>query len=186
VGLVDDLEAVLDLFEGIDEPHMVVGGLALEALGVPRSTLDIDLQVRLSDPPADWETGFHGWFIAERSKDEIFGQPVLILEGKRTGVPIEMFLTDHWFTEQALDRRTDTDSGLLGRAIPVPSPEDFLLLKAAYSQAPDRGEAKANQDRLDVENVLAEHRDELDRPYLRENAEALGVWDTLKQSLEPE
>jgi hypothetical protein len=184
VGLVDDLGAALDLMEEIGAPHMVVGGIALEALGVPRSTLDIDLQVRLGDPPATQESYFKGWFIAERTRDEVFGQDVLILEGKETGVPVEVFLTSHWFTEQALDRQTRATSGLVDREVPIPTPEDFILLKAAYQASPDRGEAKANQDRLDIEGVHDRFGDEIDRAYIEENARRLDVWAALQPSLE--
>lgn len=183
MGLVEDLEAFLDLAIEIEVPHMLVGGVALEALGVPRSTLYIDVQVRLPEEPSDVSSYFHGWFIAERAKDEVFDQDVIILEGKETGVPVEMFLTDHWFTERALERRTKVESGLLGRRIPVPAAEDFLLLKAAFHAASSRSEAKATQDRLDIEGVVEEHRGDLDRPYIEENARELGVWSTLADAL---
>jgi hypothetical protein len=180
VGLADDLAEALDLLDDLEAPHMVVGAIALEALGVPRSTLDIDLQVQLPDPPARHTSYFHGWFIAERSTDEVFGQDVLILEGKATGVPVEMFLTSHRMTEQALERRTRVRSGLLNREIPVPTPEDFILLKAAYHDDPGRAEAKATQDRLDIEGVVEAHGAELDRAYLEDNARDLGAWETLE------
>lgn len=182
MGLVEDLEAFLDLVIEIEVPHTLVGGVALEALGVPRSTLDIDVQVRLPEEPSDVSSYFHGWFIAERAKDEVFDQDVLILEGKETGVPVEMFLTDHWFTDQALERRTKVESGLLGRPIPVPAVEDFLL-NAAFHAASSRSEAKATQDRLDIEGVVEEHSGDLDRTYLEENARELGVWPTLADAL---
>lgn len=184
VGLVDDLLAALELMEEIDAPHMVVGGIALEALGVPRSTLDIDLQVRLDDPPPRYDSYFHGWFVAERSRDLVFDQDVLILEGRRTGVPVEVFLTSHWFTGQALDRRTSAPSGLLETDIPVPAPEDFILLKAVYHRSPERRESKANQDLLDIEGVVDRYRDTMDDGYLEENARELNVWDLLRGRLD--
>lgn len=188
MGLVEDLDAVLDLMEDLEAPHMVVGGVALEALGVPRSTLDIDLQVRLREAPSNVAAYFHGWFVAERSRDDVFDQDVVILEGKATGVPVEMFLTSHWYTGQALDRRQRVESGLLSREIPVPTPEDFVLLKAAYMEASGRSEAKRNQDRLDIERVVEEHRGEgkdeaFDRAYVEEHAQELGVWDALRDAL---
>lgn len=180
MGLPEDLSAALDLFEELEAPHMVVGGLALEALGVPRSTLDIDLQVHLDDPPDPFSQYFHGWFVDEHARDTIFDQDTLILEGKATGTPVEVFLTGHWFTEQALDRRQTVHSGLLDRSIPVPTPEDFILLKAAYSQGEGRSEAKVTQDRLDIESVLDDRGGDLPLAYLEENARKLEVWDVVE------
>lgn len=180
MGLVDDLAALVDLMEEIGAEFMLVGGVALEALGVPRSTLDIGVQVRLTEPPGSFSTDFHGWFIAERSSDEVFEQDVLILEGRQTGVPVELFLTEHWYTGQALDRRQTVDSGMLGGALPVPQPEDFVLLNAAYRASPSRSEAKSTQDLLDIEGVLEERGDDLDRSYVEENARKLGVWEDLE------
>lgn len=185
MGLAEDLSAALDLFEGLDAPHMVVGGLALEALGVPRSTLDIDLQVHLDEPPDRLSSSFHGWFIDERATDEIFDQETLILEGKVSGTPVEVFLTSHWFTEQALERRQTVPSGLLDRRIPIPTPEDFILLKAAYSQGSSRSEAKATQDRLDIESVLEAHVEDLSLDELEKNARRLGVWKRLERLCRP-
>lgn len=171
---------LLGLMAELEADFMVVGGVALEALGVPRSTLDIDVQVQLPERPGTSSSYFHGWFIAERSTDAVFDQDVLILEGRRTGVPVEMFLTGPWFTEQALDRRQPVTSGLLDQEIPVPSPEDFVLLKEMYRTSPTRGEAKATQDRLDIEGVVEAHRDDLELTYLEETGSQLGVWSSLE------
>jgi hypothetical protein len=47
-SILEDLEA-----EGIE--HMVVGGVALEALGVPRTTFDVDIQVAFVENTYDVE-----------------------------------------------------------------------------------------------------------------------------------
>lgn len=179
MGLVEDLGAFVELLDDLKADYMIVGGLALQGLGIPRSTLDIDVQARLRDPPARHASYFHGWFVDERSKDEVFDQETLILEGRESGVPVELFLTSHWFTRQALERRQTVESSLLDREIPIPTAEDFVLLKAAYWQSDGRAEAKANQDRLDIEGVVEAHGPEMDLGYVKENATQLAVWDDL-------
>lgn len=82
-------------------------------------------------------------------------------------------------TNQALDRRTTTYSARLDREIPLPTPEDFILLKAAYWRHPSRSRAKAAQDGVDIEAVLQNHREDLDRSYLEENARKLDLWEPL-------
>lgn len=183
MGLADDLALFLDLLKRIDAPHMVVGALALDALASPRSTFDADVQVRLEDPPSSTSSRFHGWFIEERSHDEVFDQETLILRHQGSPYPIELFLTTHWLPTQALQRRTTVHSDRLDREIPLPTPEDFILLKAAYWQHPSRSKAKAAQDAVDIEAVAEHHHTGLDRAYLETHADDMDLWDALSELL---
>lgn len=184
--LEEALSALLERLDDHEIPYMVVGGVALEGLGVPRATLDIDVQIRVGEPPAVSDAYFLGLFVEEHSRDDVFDQPAVILMDPETGVPFELFITDHWFTEQAFDRRRHLHSDLLDRGVPLPTPEDFLLLKACYWQDADRPRAKANQDELDLEGVIAAHQGGLDLTYLEENGRRLDVWDPLSQKLDAE
>lgn len=159
---------------------MVVGALALDALASPRSTFDADIQVRLEDPPSDTTSYLHGWFIEERAKDEVFDQDTLILRKDGSPYPVGLFLTSHWLPVQALERGTAVHSERLDRDVPIPTPEDSILLKAAYWQHPSRSKAKAAQDAVDIEAVLDHHQGSLDLGYLREHAETLELWDELQ------
>lgn len=181
--LEDALDALLDLLDDHDVGYMLVGGIALEGLGVPRSTLDIDVQVRVEDPPSISETSFLGRFIEDHAHDDVFDQKTLTLIDRDTGVPFALFITGHWFTEQAFDRRETVQSDLLDRDLHLPTPEDFLLLKACYWQAADRPAAKANQDELDIEGVIAGHQGSLDVDYLEANGQRLDVREALAPKL---
>lgn len=68
-------------------------------------------------------------------------------------------------------------SELLGRDVPVPTPEDFVLLKAAHMVHPSRRRTKAAQDALDIEAVARANA--LDETYVQPRAERLGLWDAL-------
>ena len=175
VGIREDLNEILATLEKEQIPHMLVGGLALEALGIVRFTRDIDIQVSIPALPATMPTSFLGCLVDEVALDPVFRQETLVLHIATSGIPIELFRATHWFTVQALARRTMQKSAVLGRSVPIPTPEDFILLKLAYSASPERGDRKSVQDAIDIESVVEAHRGRLDLDYLRENAKKLGV-----------
>lgn len=183
MSLRADVDFVLGRLDRERLPHMLVGGLALEALGMPRSTLDVDLQVALPHPPSMQEPTFLGCFIEERTRDRVFDQDVLIVHRPTSGVPIEVFIATHWFTRQALDRRRPLPSALLGRVVPLPTAEDFVLLKLANMKQPGRPHSKLAQDEIDVQTVLDRAGPKLDGSYLRSNAAQLSVVEPLERFL---
>lgn len=180
--LADDVRTVLATLEEHGIEHMLVGGVAQEALGVPRTTFDVDLQVSLAAPPSPAASSWMGWIIEERTRDAVFGQDVLIIHVPLSSTPFELFLTSHWLTKQALARRVTRESALLGRKVAVPTPEDFMLMKAAHMASASRSERKRAQDALDIEQVAAASLT-LDRAYLREHATRLGLWEQLERLL---
>lgn len=179
MSLARALRKLLDDLDEAGVRHMVVGGVALDALGVPRTTYDIDVQVDPEEGPAASASTYLGRVVEERSHDPVFDQDVLIVHSTVDPVPVELFLTTHWFPRQALDRRQTTDSKVAGRPVPVPTADDLILLKAAFWTASTRSARKAAQDGVDIEGIIAANRKDLDRSYLEETGKKLGVWDAL-------
>lgn len=176
--LIGEAREFLRRLKAAGVPHMLVGAMALDALGPPRSTMDIDIQVHVEGAPTASETTYLGAVVEERSRDPVFEQDVYIVHLPTYAVPIELFVTSHWFTAQALDRRRMVQSGELDE-VPVPTPEDFVLLKAAYHESSQRSRAKRAADAVDIEGVIRGLRGDVDRAYLEENARRLGVWPFL-------
>jgi hypothetical protein len=182
MGVVDDIRRVAATLDAERIPFMLVGGFALDALGVPRATVDVDLQVAMDPPPRAASTVL-GLIIEERSRDSVFDQDVIIGHVPTSGVPIELFITSHWFTRQALERRQTVKSGMLGQEIPIPRVEDFILLKSAYMTSPARSTRKAAQDGVDVETLMQRTAGTLDAAYVEAAARQLGTWDALRPLL---
>lgn len=182
MGIAEDLAWFLDHLEAEGVRALVVGGMALHTFGVPRATLDVDLQID-AEPPGTGVSTYLGLIVEERTRDEVFDQEVLIGHRPTHAVPFELFFVDHWFTRQALERGDRVSSEALGLELPVPTVEDFVLLKLAYATSKTRSPRKANQDLLDLDGVVDGHRDRLDRAFLRENAERLGLTDALDDLL---
>lgn len=182
MGRREEFRQLADLLEDRGIPYMLVGALAMDVLGDPRSTVDVDVQVDM-EPPPPGTTSWEGWFVQERSRDEVFGQETVIVHRPTKTTPFELFLTDHWFTRQALERRQTVVSERFGQKIRVPTAEDFLLLKACYWQHRSRRRSKKAQDGVDIETVFEANRETIDRAYLEGNADELGVWDALGELL---
>lgn len=185
MALADDVRIVLDRLAAEGISHMLVGGVAQEALGVPRTTFDVDLQVALPAPPSPAASIWLDMLVEERSRDPVFDQEVIIAHVALSSTPFEFFLTAHWLTRQALERRWMARSELLGREVPVPTVEDFILMKAAHMVSPTRSTRKSMQDGVDITQVVAAAERPLDGDYLKRNAERLGVWSALQPLLTP-
>lgn len=181
MGRREEFRQLVDLLEDREIPYMLVGALAMDVLGDPRSTVHVQVDM---EPPSPGTTSWEGWFVQERARDEVFDQETLIVHRPTGTTPFELFLTDHWFTRQALERRQTVVSERFGREIPVPTVEDFPLLEACYWQHGSRRRSMKAQDGVDIETVFEANREAIDRAYLAENADELGVWDALKELLE--
>lgn len=179
MGVAEDLRAVLDRFDEEETPVVIVGGIALDILAQPRSTADVDLLVD-DDAPDVGAASYAGLLIEERSRDEVFGQDVVAGHLPTRPLPFELFFAAHPFTRQAVRRRRPVESPEVGRSVPAPTVEDFLVMKAAYSRSPSRSQAKAAQDAVDLEAVIESRRDEIDWDFVEEHSRSLGCWDVLE------
>lgn len=169
---------LLERLEAAGIEYMVVGALAVDAHGMSRMTGDADIQVATEGPPAGAST-FMGCIIEEDVTESVFGQRVLVLHQPTAAIPIEVFMTGHWFTRQALARRASAWCDPLGGHVPLPTAEDLILLKAAYLMSTTRRRRKRIQDGADIESVIEANPD-LDMDYIEENAKKLGVWKDLQ------
>lgn len=175
-----DLLELLRILEEQDLPHMVVGAHAMAAFGFARTTADVDLQIGV--PAERPGSTFLGWIVEERARDVVFDQEAIIVHRPTSGVPFELFVTTHWFTKQALERRMRGRVEALGLTVPIPSIEDFILMKACHMVHPSRRRSKSAQDAVDIESVAAVVAP-FDLPYLKENGTKLGCWEALEPLL---
>ena len=169
------------LFQAQQLPYAVLGGLAARALGVPRPTWDVDFTVaverdRLGDvfeeakklgytvPPAHRA----GWM------DTVSGMPFVKLGvsiGDRS-VDVDVFLAETDYLAEVI-RRASTELLDDDFRIQVVSPEDLIVLKCV-SYRP--------RDVMDIQDVMF-MQGELDRNYMRQWADRLGVRSNLEESL---
>jgi hypothetical protein len=169
-GLEDAMRALLSWSETSRVPMVIIGGVAVSMLSKPRTTKDVDAVVWLPDHeawPAFLLSGKPHGIVPRIPKalDFALGSRVLLLHHEASGVPIDLSMGALAFEENAVRRAVLTAVGDL--RVPLPVPEDLLVMKAVAHRA---------RDIADIESILRVHP-VVDEAWLlstvREFAEAL-------------
>jgi hypothetical protein len=173
-----DLVALL----GAEQVHaLVIGGVAASLLGRPRATRDVDVLVWLA------ESGWPGFLTAARRHGfepriqdplEFAGRSrVLLLRHAASAIDIDVAIGALPFEELAIERGTSYDLG--GLAIPLPRPEDLVVMKAVAHRPRDTADiegvlaAYPALDRAAVRRTVAEFAEALESPELLSDLERL-------------
>jgi hypothetical protein len=156
-------------------PGVIIGGVAASLLGRPRVTRDIDALVLLDE--ADWARflamGEQLGFEPRRPDALDFAQQarVLLVQHARSGIDVDMVFGALPFEEEAVANAVWVD--VVGIRLPLPAPEDLIIMKAVAHRPRDLGDIEAVLDahpKLDRQRV---------RRWVREFSMALGMPDVL-------
>jgi hypothetical protein len=156
-------------------PGVVIGGLAASLLGRPRLTRDVDALVLMDEGHwADFLTAGAGYGFVPRRDDALaFAQKtrVLLVRHQESGIDADIVLGLLPFEKEAVARATWVELG--GVLVPLPLPEDLIIMKAV---------AHRPQDLADIEAILAAHpklNPRRVRRWVREFASALSMPEIL-------
>lgn len=144
------LRALVHWLRAEQVPGLVIGGVAASLLGRPRLTLDVDVAVLLDENR--WEkflsTGTRFGFMPRIRDALAFARRsrVFLLNHRPSGVDVDISLVALLFEEESIARAKWTDVG--GLSIPLPTPEDLIIMKAV---------AHRPRDLADVESLLDAH-----------------------------
>jgi nucleotidyltransferase DUF2204 len=165
------LRALVGWLERERIPHVVIGGIAVGALGRPRATRDVDAIVLLAD--RSWESfekdARRSGFPPRIEEAVAFarGSRVFLLRHTATGVDVDVSVGALPFEEEAILRARRV--AFAGGEIPFATPEDLIIMKIVASRPQDLADidvlARANPD-VDLDRV---------RRYTRAFAEVLEV-----------
>jgi len=156
------LAALRDLVAWLQATHVpgaIIGGVAASLLGRPRVTRDIDAVVLLDEK--DWVpflgTGMQLGFVPRLSDPLGFAHTarVLLVRHESSGIDIDIAFGALPFEEEAIRRAVWRDIG--GISLPLPVPEDLIIMKAV---------AHRPRDMADIESILDAHP-KLDRRRVR-------------------
>jgi hypothetical protein len=140
--LVPLLAALRDLVGWLQDtptPGMVIGGVAASLLGRPRITRDIDALVLLDE--SEWKAflakGVRFGFVPRLSDALTFARQarVLLVRHEASGIDLDIAFGTLPFEEEAVARTVWHDVG--GVRIPLPLPEDLLIMKAVAHRPRD-------------------------------------------------
>jgi hypothetical protein len=175
--------AVLAALEAAGIPYMIVGSLASNFHGIPRSTQDADFVVEL-DPeslqrlsaalPIGLSLGLQGAFEA------VTGSIRYLIEMAGSSFVCELFVRSDDAHDQERFRRRERVH-VLGRVAFVASAEDMVVTKLRWTL-----EAQRAKDREDIRNILAVRAPDLDWAYVERWAREHGtatLLDEIRASL---
>lgn len=165
-------------------PYCVTGGMAVLIWGRPRFTADIDIVVELEERNiADLENalkdfGEAGYVDREMMEDALAKRGEFNFIDGNTGMKVDFWVMgEDAFSRSKMQRRVPKE--FAGETIYMVSPEDLILAKFQWYQI-----SPASTRHLeDVESIFKVSGSQLDRKYLEEWAEKLGVSDLLSQFL---
>lgn len=181
-SLMDALRVVLRLLHRMDDQGVIIGGIAVSLLGRPRLTADIDAVVLLSlDQLAHLvEIAAEEGLITRISNAVDFARQhrVLLLQHLESGIPVDISLGILPFEVEMVEHRILLNVG--GLTIPVPRPEDLIILKAIAHRPVDLADIRA----------IAESHPHLDQEYIRQWVEAFAevleapcLWEDIRPLL---
>ncbi|MDP2845465.1 MAG: hypothetical protein Q8N79_05245 [Candidatus Methanoperedens sp.] len=154
--------------------YVIVGGFAVLFYGAPRTTMDIDYVIQLSDADISilvtflQENGFHAdeddMRVAFREKSHC------TVEDKGTMFRLDIKGVYSEMDERTLRNKRKVD--LNDFAIWIASPEDTIANKLVFAR---------EQDVKDALGILVRQYDVLDIGYLENTAKKIGVYDSLRE-----
>jgi hypothetical protein len=184
--LVAALAPVVAALEGAGAAYRIGGSVASSALGVPRSTLDVDV---VTDLGPEQVAGFASaleadyYVDADMIRDAIARRACFNLIHLATMLKIDVFIVGlRPFDRVAFARRVDRPLGEEpdARTFALRSPEDVILKKLEGYRI---GGEVSERQWTDAVGVLKIQGGRLDLDYLRRWAADLGVADLLAKAL---
>ena len=179
--------SVADALEECGVAYVVGGSLASSVSGEPRSTLDIDLVVAMTEADVGpFLAALGGGFDADDAavRRAVRQRSSVNLFHRATSAKVDLFIAGGSpLDRQAMQRRVrlqvaaDPD-----RFLYVYTPEDILLQKLRWYRL--GGEVSDRQWR-DILGIVLVQQDRLDEEYLRDGAYLLKVADLLERALNP-
>jgi len=144
------IQALLDLIKWLQDRNVrgiIIGGVAASLLGRPRVTRDIDALVLLDSKWWDefLKGGQQFGFVPRIGDPLVFAQKsrVLLVAHEPSGIDIDISFGILPFEEEAVDRAVNTE--VAGITIPLPTPEDLVIMKAV---------AHRPIDMLDIQSLM--------------------------------
>lgn len=180
------VEPVVDVLEALAVRYRIGGSVASSALGVPRSTLDVDVacELRMTHVAPFAARLIERYYLDEDMiRDAIQRQSCFNLIHLATMLKVDLFVRqDRPFEDAAFERvvRRPLDPTPGAREFDLTTPEDIVIHKLEWFRA---GGGVSERQWRDAVGVLAIQRDVIDRGYLQRWADELGLAELLARAI---
>lgn len=182
------MQIVADFFEGRGIAYRVVGSLASMAYGEPRFTNDVDIvaELGMEDVPALCAAFCApDYYLSESAaRDAIAKRFQFNILHPASGLKVDVIIPPDTEFSRSEAQRIRRIAGEGEMSAWFGSPEDVLLNKLIYYRLSDGGSEKHLRDVAGMMKLL---RHELDRGYIADWAEKLGVgeeWALVQQRVD--
>lgn len=175
------LAAVQALLDRLGGQGVIIGGVAVTALGAPRFTADIDVVVlvSVSGLPELLRAAEEFELLPRIENAEQFARRnrVLLLRHKPTGIAVDISLGILSFEVEVVERSQLRDMG--GLTLRLPTPEDLIVLKAVAHRPKDMADiaaiaqVHANLDFAYIERWIGEFGAALEMPEMWDDTRKL-------------
>lgn len=176
---------VADALETLGIPYTIGGSLASSVSGEPRSTLDIDIVVALTE--TDLVPLVHAlhdeFYVSEDAlRRAVRDRSTANLVHHETSIKVDLFVAGSTpLDEVQLSRRRQVQvASDPARFLYVHPPEDILLQKLRWFR---RGGETSDRQWRDILGIVRVQGDRLDLAYLEQSAASIGVVDLLRRAL---
>lgn len=144
--MADTFHDVVSLSDEENLSFLLIGGNAVIALGIERTTLDVDVLIKADDLDA-WKThlGAFGYNIARESKTFAQFRPAA-----KEGMRLDLMLVDRQTFEKLESASQNVEFG--HRIVRVPTPLHLIALKLHALKNPDR--AALGKDLADILSLV--------------------------------
>lgn len=171
--LVGQVAAILD---ELGVPYALGGSMASSLIGEPRSTVDVDIAIKLDVEAGDVLLGRASadfYVPTDAAREAIRAHSSFNLIDTAHGLKVDLFVLGEGLLDRMqIERRVSVALPGLAGQIWVTSPEDQVLRKLDWYRT--TGYASERQWR-DVVGILRVHGDAIDRGYLDETARHLDL-----------
>ena len=180
---VNFLTKIAGIFERLELPYLVTGGMAVSVWGRPRSTADVDVVIELESAgisgllEALKELSEAGYIDEDVVREAVRGGGEFNFIDGATGMKIDFWVLGKGaFDASQLKRRVGKN--VFGQKIYFLSPEDLILSKLIWYR-----KSRSTRHLEDIESILKISGSELDMKYLKEWSSTLEVSEELGKLL---